>query len=173
LKIVAVSGSLRAASVNTALLRAAIALAPPGVQIVVYDEVGKLPHFNPDVESDAPAVVRRWQELLLGCDAILIACPEYAHGLPGAFKNALDWVVGTVGLEGLPVALLNAAPRAQHAQAALGEIVVTMGWTIVEAASLSIPVGKAPFTGLDTSAADALRHALQAFEVAVREHAAS
>lgn len=99
MKIVAVSGSLRAASVNTALLRAAIALAPAGVEVSLFGEAASLPHFNPDLEEATPVVVGRWQGLLLGCDAILIACPEYAHGVPGAFKNALDWVVGTVGLE--------------------------------------------------------------------------
>lgn len=142
MKIVAVSGSLRTASANTALLRAAAALVPPGTELVVYDDVGALPHFNPDHEGAPPAVVTRWQALLLGCDAILLACPEYAHGIPGAFKNALDWVVGTVGLEDLPVALINTAPRAEHAQAALAEVVTTMGWRIVADASLTIPVAR-------------------------------
>lgn len=174
MKIVAVSGSLRAASANTALLRAAIALAPPGVQLALYDEVGALPHFNPDAEAAAPPAVRRWQALLLGCDALLIACPEYAHGVPGAFKNALDWVVGLVGLEGLPVALINTAPRAVHAQAALAEIVTTMGWSIVAAASLQIPVARKgvllPDTGLDAEYADPLRHAVQALAMAARDY---
>lgn len=142
MKIVAVSGSLRAASANTALLRAAAGLAPHGVELVVYDEVGELPHFNPDREGQPPPVVARWQALLLGCDALLLACPEYAHGVPGAFKNALDWVVGTAGLEGLPVALINTAPRAVHAQAALAEIITTMGWSIVADACTPIAVAR-------------------------------
>ncbi|MES2015759.1 MAG: NADPH-dependent FMN reductase [Pseudomonadota bacterium] len=142
LKFVAISGSLRAASANTALLRAAVALAPAGTEIVVYDGVGKLPHFNPDLEAAPDAEVVRWQTLLLECDGVLIACPEYAHGVPGAFKNALDWVVGTVGLENLPVALINCAPRAVHAQAALAEIIATMGWAIVAPASVTIPVAR-------------------------------
>ena len=141
LNILAISGSLRAASVNTALLRAAVELAPPGVDITFYAELGALPHFNPDQETP-PLVVERWQALLHGCDAILIACPEYAHGLPGSFKNALDWVVGTVGLEGKPVALLNSSPRAGHAAGALAEVVTTMGWRIVEAASVRIPCAR-------------------------------
>ena len=142
MKIVALSGSLRAASANSALLRAAAGLAPPGVELYVYDEIGELPHFNPDREAAPGAAVARWQALLLGCDGVLIACPEYAHGVPGAFKNALDWVVGTVGLEGLPVALINTAPRAVHAQAALAEIITTMGWIIVDAACVTIPVAR-------------------------------
>ena len=98
----------------------------------------QLPHFNPDWEAEAPDVVRRWQALLRGCDAVVIACPEYAHGIPGAFKNALDWVVGTVGLEGKPVALSNTAARAHHAQEQLADVITTMGWTIIDPASKTI-----------------------------------
>lgn len=165
MKFIAISGSLRAASANTALLRAAIELAPAGVEIVLYDEVGSLPHFNPDREAEPPAAVAHWQALLLGCDGVLIACPEYAHGLPGTFKNALDWVVGTVGLENLPVALINTAPRAMHAQAALAEVVATMGWAVVADASLTIPVARKGVdlaaVGLEPQFAGPLRQALQ------------
>lgn len=139
-KFVAISGSLRHASSNTILLRAAIALAPPGIEIVLYGDVGNLPQFNPDVENDAPPIVEALHALLRSCDGIVIACPEYAHGVPGAFKNALDWVVGCTGLTGKPVALINASGRAVHAQAALAEIIVTMGWTIVTEASPTIPI---------------------------------
>lgn len=138
----AISGSLRAASINTGLLRAAAALAPPSLTITVYEEMGALPHFNPDDETTPPPVVVRWQTLLRQCDGVLIACPEYAHGLPGSFKNALDWVVGTTGLEGKPVALLNSSPRASHAHAALVEVLATMGWCVLEAASVCIPCAR-------------------------------
>lgn len=140
--VIALSGSLRDASANTGLLRAAAVLAPPGLAVTLYDEVAALPHFNPDQETPPPAAVARWQALLRECDAILIACPEYAHGVPGSFKNALDWVVGTTGLEGKPVALLNSSPRASHAQASLAEIVATMGWLVVEGASVRIPCAR-------------------------------
>jgi NAD(P)H-dependent FMN reductase len=142
LKVVAVSGSLRAGSVNSALLRAAALLAPSDMTITLYEEVAALPHFNPDLEAAAPPAVARWQNLLRECDALLIACPEYAHGVPGSFKNALDWVVGTMDLADKPVALLNTSPRAQHAHAALAEIITTMGWKVVEAASVRIPCAR-------------------------------
>ncbi len=133
---------MRAASANTALLRAAAALAPPGVVITLFDGVADLPHFNPDGEHCAPAAVLHWQAMLQGADAILIACPEYAHGVPGSFKNALDWAVGTAGLEGKPVALLNSSARAGHAAAALAEVVTTMGWRVLDAASVRIPCAR-------------------------------
>ncbi len=176
LHVIALSGSLRAASVNTALLRAAAVLAPPGVVVTLYEEMGSLPHFNPDQETP-PAAVARWQTLLLGCDAILIASPEYAHGVPGSIKNALDWVVGTTGLEGKPVALLNSSPRASVAQAALAEIVTTMGWCVLDAASVRIPCACKnidPTTLLDMPEfAEPLRAALLLLAEAAQHHVAT
>ncbi|WP_426100537.1 NADPH-dependent FMN reductase [Massilia sp. TSP1-1-2] len=177
LHVIALSGSLRAASVNTALLRAAAALAPPGLVVTLYEEMGALPHFNPDHETPAPAAVARWQTLLRECDAILIACPEYAHGVPGTLKNALDWVVGTTGLEGKSVALLNSSPRASHAQAALAEIVATMGWSVLEAASVRIACARKEFdpaTLMDMPEfTEPLRAALLILAEAAQHHVAS
>src|SRR5215210_7667841 len=96
MKIIAISGSLRRQSSNAALLRAAAGVAPDGIQVVMYDGLGELPHFNPDLDeegSEPPARVRELRELLIGADAVLISSPEYAHGVPGAFKNMLDWLV--------------------------------------------------------------------------------
>lgn len=139
-KFVAISGSLRKASSNTMLLRAAIALAPAGVEISLYQNLADLPQFNPDIEHDAPPLVEDLRSLLRACDGVIIASPEYAHGVPGAIKNALDWVVGGTDLTAKPVALINASGRAVHAQAALAEILTTMGWIVVAAASPTIPV---------------------------------
>ncbi len=137
---VAISGSLRKLSANTALLRAAVALAPAGLVVTLFDDVGGLPHFNPDDELDPPPSVMAWRNLLIACDGIVIASPEYAHGVAGAFKNALDWVVGSAEIGNKPVALINTSARAVHAHAALAEILTTMGWTVVEGASPVIPV---------------------------------
>src|SRR5215470_6509128 len=108
--IVAISGSLRRASGNAALIEAAAGLAPPGVTCAIYRGVGDLPHFNPDIEEGGrfPAAVEQWRALAARADAFLISCPEYARGIPGSFKNALDWLVGYDGFSGKPVALFNA-----------------------------------------------------------------
>ena len=136
--IVAISGSLRAQSSNAALLRAAASVAPAGVDFVFYDGMGDLPHFNPDHDAEGstpPEPVRRLRELLIGADAILISSPEYAHGVPGSFKNLLDWLVCVGELVGKPVALLNAAPvGGEHAQAAILETLRTMNWRVVDEA---------------------------------------
>jgi chromate reductase len=140
MKILAISGSLRAASINTALLRAAQALTPVGMTINLYTELGDLPLFNPDLESVIPATVRRLRLQVAEADALLIASPEYAHGVSGAIKNGLDWLVSDETFANKPVAVLNASPRARHADAALRETLITMAAQIVEPASVTIPL---------------------------------
>ena len=94
IRVLAISGSLRSASANTAVLRAAVALAPDDVAIALYDGLAELPHFNPDLDGDvAPPSVADFRRQLAAADGILISSPEYAHGMPGVLKNALDWLV--------------------------------------------------------------------------------
>lgn len=139
-RLLAISGSLRAASLNTALLRAIARLAPSDVQVELFHDLDKLPLFNPDIEAQNPPAVVLLNALLIQADGVLIASPEYAHGVTGVMKNALDWMVGREAFVNKPVALLNASPRAVHAQAALKEIITVMSARIVEAASISLPI---------------------------------
>jgi NAD(P)H-dependent FMN reductase len=139
-KVLALSGSLRKASLNTALLRAAARLAPPGLAVTVYSGLGDLPLFNPDLETALPADVARFHRHVAEADALLIASPEYAHGVTGTIKNALDWLVGFEGFAGIPVAAWNASPRAHHADDALRETLRTMAAVVVEEASVSVPL---------------------------------
>jgi len=170
MKILAISGSLRAASSNTALLHAAAVLAPAGMEVGLYGGLGDLPHFNPDLEGAAPpSVIDLWARVR-EADGLLIACPEYAHGVPGAMKNALDWLVGGDEFIRKPVALLNAAPRATHAQASLAETIRTMSGRIVAEASIPVPLlGRSFPEGLAAhpEIATALREALAAFARAI------
>ena len=140
IQLLAISGSLRAASSNTALLRAASRLAPEGVAILFYEGLGNLPHFNPDLEEAEPPAVTDLRGQIREVDGLLISAPEYAHGVPGVLKNALDWLVGGEEFVGKPVALLNAAPRSTHAQASLTETVKTMSARLVAEASISVPL---------------------------------
>lgn len=140
MRILAISGSLRAASTNTALLRAAARLAPAGVEIDLYEGLGGLPHFNPDLEGAEPPAVTALRAQVREAGALLFAVPEYAHGVPGALKNLLDWLVGGEEFIYKPAALLNASPRATHAQASLRETVKTMSGRIVEEASIAVPL---------------------------------
>ena len=86
-----------------------------GVEVEIFDGLGELPLFNPDLEGRAPSAVARWVERVETADALLIASPEYAHGVTGVLKNALDWLVASERFYGKPVAVLNAKPRAAHA----------------------------------------------------------
>ena len=140
LTILAISGSLRKASVNTSLLRAVVRLAPADIKVALYRGLGELPLFNPDIESPEPAPVADLRQQIVAADAVLIASPEYAHGVTGVMKNALDWMVGNESFVYKPVALLNASPRASHAQAALRETLVTMSARILEPACITLPL---------------------------------
>ncbi|MEP0928732.1 MULTISPECIES: NADPH-dependent FMN reductase [Cyanophyceae] len=138
LRILAISGSLRQVSSNTALLQAAIALSPEFVEINLYGGLGDLPHFNPDLEPVELPSVADLRAQVKGSDGIIISSPEYAHGIPGVLKNALDWLVSGEEFMGKPVALFNASPRAAHAQASLIEIVTTMAGRIVPEACITV-----------------------------------
>jgi chromate reductase len=168
-KVLAISGSLRAESINTALLRRAITSAPFDIEVTLSSSVGDLPLFNPDIEATDPLPVRILREQIIAADALLIASPEYAHGVTGAMKNALDWMVGNESFVNKPVALLNAGPRASHAQDALREIIRTMSARLVEHACRSIEGSLAVRRGVvvDTLAADkVVQEALQALAAA-------
>lgn len=140
LHILALCGSLRAASINAALLRAAARIAPAGSRITLCPQVALLPLFNPDLESAMPPQVQAFHHQVANADALLIASPEYAHGVTAVIKNALDWLVSYEPFVGKPVAIWNAAPRAQHADAQLRETLRTMSANIIEAASVTMPL---------------------------------
>jgi chromate reductase, NAD(P)H dehydrogenase (quinone) len=141
MKIIAISGSLRAGSSNTAVLRAAARLAPAGVQIVLFDGIADLPFFNPDDEGERlPAVVRAMRDVIGTADGLLISSPEYARGVAGVMKNALDWLVGSFEFPNKPVALINTSPRATHALAALTLTLETMSARLVPDAFLTLPL---------------------------------
>lgn len=140
IQILAISGSLRSVSSNKALLRAAIALAPKGCVIAMYDGIGDLPHFNPDIEASNPPSVMNFRAQLQRADGVLISSPEYSHSVPGVLKNALDWVVGSGEFVRKPVALLNASPRATYAQESLIETISTMDGRVIAQASVTLPL---------------------------------
>jgi chromate reductase len=142
IRILAISGSLRAASSNTALLGATRALAPEGVEITLYGGLATLPHFNPDLDDldagIAPPEVTNFRARLEASDGVLISSPEYAHGVPGAMKNAIDWVVSSGEIYEKPVALLNASMGATHAYESLAETLTTADADIVWEASVRV-----------------------------------
>ncbi len=152
IRILAISGSLRQGSSNTALLEAAIALSsqsasqsasqssPQTIEMKLYTGLGNLPHFNPDLEPTEPSSVSDLRAQVKWAQGLIISSPEYAHGVPGVLKNALDWLVSGEEFYEKPVALFNASPRATHAQASLTEIITTMAGRMVPEASITVPL---------------------------------
>ncbi|MDD4974892.1 MAG: NAD(P)H-dependent oxidoreductase [Bacteriovorax sp.] len=141
MKILAISGSLRASSSNTAILMAVRELAPSSSEIKLFDGLDLLPHFNPDRETESIPSLEYFREEIKKCDAVLICSPEYAHGIPGTLKNALDWVVGSGELIGKPIGIINATPMYEgrnFAQESLVEILQTMSAVVLPENTLAI-----------------------------------
>ena len=165
MQVLALSGNLRRVSKNTALLEAAL-VAPANVEVHFFTGLGDLPLFKPDLEEQPGPTVQVFQRALAEADALLICCPEYAHGVPGAFKNALDWVVGSGELVGKPAGLLNVSAQGDHAQAALKETLTVMSARLVPAACLRVvltgPQEQAAVLASIPEVSAALRQALRA-----------
>jgi chromate reductase, NAD(P)H dehydrogenase (quinone) len=168
MKVLAFCGSLRRASMNAALLRATARLAPAGMEIELFDGLGTLPLFNPDLEADMPAAASRMHRAVDASDALLIASPEYAHGVSGVLKNALDWLVSFEGFVGKPVLIFNASPRSLHAQASLREILATMSANLLDPCCLDLPLRGLNLTEdqmFESAHAGEIRAALQRLQV--------
>ena len=142
MRILAISGSLQAQSKNLALLTAAATVAPPGVDVVVFDGIRDLPHFNPDIEAmSVPESVLRWRQALAASDAVLIASPEYGFSLPGVLKNAIDWVIGSGELEGKVVAITAAVPGPERGRRGLHALRETLSAVRASIVGEPIPIG--------------------------------
>lgn len=162
MKVLAISGSLRAGSSNMALLQAAAALAPAGMEITLFTGLGDLPHFNPDLDDEGvepPPAVAALRAQVSAADGLIISSPEYAHGVPGSMKNALDWLVSYPDFAGKPVVLWNAsAAGGQWAQASLLETLKTMSARVLVDASLLEPFLRRKLQpGAELADADAVR----------------
>jgi chromate reductase len=172
MRLIAISGSLRAASHNTSVLRAARRLAPASVEIQLFEGIDQLPFFNSDLEAERlPEEVVRFRAVVRAADGLLISSPEYARGVSGVMKNALDWLVGDEEFAGKPVALINTSPRATHALAALTVTLETMSAQLIKDASITLPLlgtaNDADGIAADPELAGALRNALESFVRAI------
>lgn len=173
-RVLAISGSLRRASSNGALVGAVARLASGNVEVSIYRELASLPPFNPDLEEEtAPEAVVRFRAALQACDAVLISSPEYAHGVPGVLKNALDWLVASGELIDKPVALINTSARATHAWESLARTLLVMSARVLLDASVTVPLGgktpDAESLAADKAIAAPLRCAIAVLAAEARE----
>jgi chromate reductase, NAD(P)H dehydrogenase (quinone) len=134
--ILAIPGSLRDNSSSNQILKALIELSPPSVSVEIYDGIGKLPHFN-DAEKPSDEVMR-FRAKISSADAVLICTPEYAFGIPGSLKNALDWTVGSGEFVGKRVGLITASSQGEKGHAALLLVLQALSSNVVEEATLLI-----------------------------------
>jgi chromate reductase len=123
-RILGLAGSLRRASFNRGLIRAAHELAPKGVMVEPYEGLEKIPFFNRDLEEEGdPAPVKELKEKIRDADAVLIATPEYDYAIPGVLSNALEWAMRSPSpLRHKPVGILGASPA--NAGTARGQMVL-------------------------------------------------
>jgi len=174
LNILAISGSLRAASTNSALIAALAQNAPSGCRVAIHDGLGRLPIFNPDDEGErTPPEALAFIDAVTRADGVIVSCPEYAHGVPGGLKNALDWLVSRDAAVGKPAMPVHASQRSLLARAALAEIMRTMSFALYEEAVLEIGLlGKKPveFDGIlgEPKNVLAMHNAVQAFADFIR-----
>ena len=143
--VLAFSGSPQPSSAIGHLLRVAAGLSPAGVEVVFYEGLLELPLFSPEqdgagaVPASAVATLRQH---IAAADAVIIATPEYAYGMPGSLKNALDWLVSAGSFYGKPTAVLSASPSdagGAKAHAGLLQTLEALGAAVLPAASFSIP----------------------------------
>jgi NAD(P)H-dependent FMN reductase len=166
-RVLAISGSLRAESSNTALLNAAARVAPADMTFRYFTGLGQLPHFNPDLDvaPRRPEAVERLRIAVAAADALLISSPEYAHGVPGSLKNGLDWLVSGAEFPAILVGLLSPSPYSTHAVAALRETLKTMSGDLPDSISLTVSPERRPVTTesllADLAIAGILRQTMQ------------
>ena len=144
--------------------------------MLVYHDLARLPPYNPDDDVEdqpSPELVRALRAMVGACDAIVFAVPEYAHGVPGVFKNALDWLVASESFANRKVVVINTSPRAFHAQANLREILSTMSVRLLADAFISLPLTSRAISAAEILADETcvrrLGHVLDALEAAANE----
>lgn len=146
MKLLAISGSARRDSVNTALLLALKEAAPAGVELRVFHRLDMLPVFSPDLEGEhTPRSVLEFLALVSGCDGIIVASPEYVRAIPGGLKNAIDWMVSRFEVIGKPIALAHASHRGDDMLGSLRRVLSTVSDGFLGDVFLRIPlIGKTP-----------------------------
>jgi len=174
IKILAIPGSLRANSSSNQILKSVLGFAPRDVLIEVYDGVGTLPHFNDPTE--APESVLEFRNKVRQADAVLICTPEYAFGIPGSLKNALDWTVSSSEFVDKPVGLITASSQGEKGHAAMILVLTAISSNLILDATLLISFVRAKLDAngniKDQALADQLKQAVDNLVKSVRGRSA-
>jgi NAD(P)H-dependent FMN reductase len=140
------------------------------LDIVLYHHLDKIPPFNPDRENEDNPIVDGFRTALRESHAVIFSTPEYAHGIPGALKNALDWVVGSGELYLKPAVMCNASSRAVYAQAALRETLTVMTATLLHEAEVTLDLPRRDMTAAEIAADPKMAAALRQSLTAIQRH---
>ncbi len=136
--LIAISGSIRPRSSNEAVIRTAATLVAGKANLIIYEEIRSLPHFDPSPDAEPTQEVVEFRKLLAETDGLLISTPEYAFGVPGVLKNALDWTVSSGELAGKPVAVITASTSGDKAHASLLLTLSALSARVLEECTLLI-----------------------------------
>jgi len=174
INVLAISGSLRPNSSNAAILRIIGSIIHDGANYSIYGDIDKLPHFNPSLDSDNPdEPFNKFRHALNESDAIIICTPEYAFGVPGVLKNALDWTVSSGNFNNKPVAVITASLAGDKAHASLLLTFTALGANIPEQAKLLIPFVRTRINDkgevIDVAILEALKAVTEALIQTVRD----
>lgn len=166
--VLVMSGSTRSASTNTAFARAAAAHPPRGASVSAWTGLNELPHFDPGLDQDPlPAPVVTLRDLITSADAVVPCTPEYAGALPGSFKNALDWTVGSTAFTDKPVAWVKVAADVRRGDGAHAELATVLGYVqarVLPQACTHVPLDR---TTVDVDGQIADRHSREAVTHAI------
>jgi NAD(P)H-dependent FMN reductase len=157
--ILAVSGSLRSNAANTLIVKEIQKWVPQHITFTIYQDMASLPAFDDSMEAPEPVIA--WRRLLAEADGVFICSPEYAFGIPGALKNAMDWTVGSGELVNKPLALVTAATGGDKAHAAWLQIFTALSANIPDGGSLLIPFVRSKLNEKGEISDIATREALQ------------
>lgn len=160
--ILTIPGSLRSGSSNHNILKFLGTLVPDNINYTIYDSLATIPPFDPGLDNDnPPQPVAELRQLITNADAIIICTPEYAFGVPGQLKNALDWLVSSGTLVDKPVTLITASSSGEYAHPSLLRTLGALSANVIEEASLLVPFIRSKMDGEGNIADEELRKALE------------
>ncbi len=141
--VLAISGSTRQNSTNYSLIKAIAELSAGNFNVIIFEGLSDLPHFNPDNKNEnVPKQITDFRELINDADGVIICTPEYAHGVPGTLKNAIDWTVSTCEFSQKPTVLITASTDGQYGHKSLLETLRVIETKNIEQLQLLIPFAK-------------------------------
>ena len=156
-KIFAIPGSTRLHSTNHNLINAIATIFADKIEVIIFEGLAALPAFNPDDTDKIIPGVMQFRQLIRNADAVIICTPEYAHGVPGSLKNAIDWTVSSNEFSHKPTALITASTDGRSGHAALLETLRTIEAENIDELQLLIPFAKTKING-DNIIKDAATH---------------